>query len=213
MRADAHISIARTDVRSGRLTRHVARRYEAGRAYAVTTGLGLPRTWGFSTDAVLEGFERGLTDTKGTDPMERLKTAVGRARAALASTCDHLVERLLPDATLAALVLAEGQLHVMSIGPGRVYVQRDGRPKRLTSREESSCGILRARPSVCATPLEPGDLVLAGSVTAFSTTSVAKAMSVLSADPTAAPAVLASLLTEPAAKAGVGAAAVVLRVS
>jgi hypothetical protein len=101
----------------------------------------------------------------------------------------------------------------MAAGAGRVYLQRSGQPKRLTSREESSsAGLLRARPSVCSTPVEPGDLVLAGSVTAFSTSSIAKAISVLASDPDTSPAVLASLLTEPAASAGVGAAAVVLRV-
>lgn len=212
MRADGHISIARADVRDGELTRHVARRYEAGRAYAVATGLGMPRTWGISTSAVLGGFEKGLEESKGQEPTDRLKTSISQARSSLAEHCDRLVERLLPDATLVALMLADGHLHVMSVGPGRVYVQRSGKPKRLTAREEGNAGILRARPSVCATPIEPGDLVLAGSVTAFSMSSIAKAMSVLSADPDTAPAVLASLLTEPAAKAGVGAAAVVLRV-
>lgn len=212
MRADGHISIARTDVRDGELTRHVARRFDSGRAYAIATGLGMPRTWGISTGAVMEGFAHGLEETKSADAGERLKAAVSRARAAVAEHCDRLVERLLPDATLVALVLGEGELHVMSVGPGRVYIQRSGRPKRLTARDEESGGILRARPAVCTTPLEPGDLVLAGSVTAFSMSSIAKAMSVLDQDADTAPAVLASLLTEPAAKAGVGAAAVVLRV-
>lgn len=212
MRADCHISIARADVRDGALTRHVAKRFEGGRAYAVATGLGLPRTWGISTSAVLAGFEKGLEESKGADPSERLKRAISQARADLAEHCDRLVERLLPDATLVTLLLADGQLHVMSVGPGRVYVQRSGRPKRLTAREESNIGILRARPSVCSTPIEAGDLILAGSVTAFSMSSIAKAMSVLSADADTAPSVLASLLTEPAAKAGVGAAAVVARV-
>lgn len=212
MRADAHISIARAVVRDGTLTRHVAHRFDAGRAYAVATGLGMPRTWGISTSAVLAGFEHGLEENRGVEPSERLKRAISRARATLAEHCDRLVERILPDATLVALLLAETHLHVMSVGPGRVYVQRAGRPQRLTAREESNIGILRARPSMCATPVEPGDLVLAGSVTAFSMSSIAKAMSVLTADPDTSPAVLASLLTEPAAKAGVGAAAVVLRV-
>lgn len=212
MRADAHISIARADVRQGALTRHVARRLDAGRTYAVATGLGLPRTWGISTAAVLAGFEKGLEESKGSEPGQRLKQSISQARASLAEHCDRLVERILPDATLVALMLADGQLHVMSVGAGRVYVQRSGRPQRLTAREESNTGLLRARPSVCATPIEPGDLVLAGSVTAFSMSSIAKAMSVLSADPDTAPSVLASLLTEPAGKAGVGAAAVVLRV-
>lgn len=216
MRADGHISVARADVRSGELTRHVARRYESGRVYAVSSGLGLPRTWSLSTGAALGGLEEALMESEaagGTEsPTDRLKAMVDRARNALADQCDCLVERVLPDATLVALMLADGQLHVMSVGPGRVYIQRAGRPKRLTSRDDGGGGLLRARPSVCSTPLEPGDLVLAGSVTAFSMSSIAKAMSVLSADPDTAPAILASLLTEPAAKAGVGAAAVVLRV-
>jgi len=212
LRADAHISIARTDVRGGQLTRHVARRYESGRAFAISTGLGLPRTWHLSTGAALEGLEQALGAGKGLSPTDRLKSMVDAARNALADQCDRLVERVLPDATLIALTLADGQLHVMSTGPGRVYIQRAGRPKRLTSRDDAGGGLLRARPSVCSTPLEPGDLVLAGSVTAFSMSSIAKAMSVLGADPDTAPPILASLLTEPAAKAGVGAAAVVLRI-
>ena len=217
MRADSHISVARADVRSGELTRHVARRYESGQLYAVSTGLGLPRTWHISTGADFAGVEKAMSAPSAespTDrhPTDRLKAMVNEARTALADRCDCLVERILPDATLALLMLADGQLHVMSVGPGRVYIQRAGRPKRLTSRDDVKGGLLRARPSVCSTPLEPGDLVLAGSVTAFSMASIAKAMSVLSADPDTAPAILASLLTEPAAKAGVGAAAVVLRV-
>lgn len=212
MRADAHISIARADVRSGELTRHVARRYQSGQVYAVSTGLGLPRTWHLSTRAALAGLEKAMASASEDSPTDRLKAMVNEARTALADQCECLVERILPDATLALLMLADGQLHVMSVGPGRVYIQRAGRPKRLTSRDDIKGGLLRARPSVCSTPLEPGDLVLAGSVTAFSMSSIAKAMSVLNADPETAPAVLASLLTEPAAKAGVGAAAVVLRV-
>ncbi len=212
MRADGHISVARTDVREGEPTRHIARRYEAGRAYAVATGLGMPRTWAISTSAVADGFAKGLAENAGVAPGERLHRAIVSARSELAERCDQLVERVLPDATLVALLLADGELHVMSAGPGRVYVQRSGRPKRLTSRDEEAGGILRARPSVCSMPVEPGDLVLAGSVTAFSMSSIAKAMSVLTADPETPPSVLASLLTEPAAKAGVGAAAVVLRV-
>lgn len=212
MHADAHISLARTDVRTGTLSRHVAQKFENGRVYAVATGLGMPRTWSISTGAAFEGLGRALDASRGAEPTERLRTALSGARTALAERCDQLVERHLPDATLVALMLAEGQLHVMSAGPGRVYIQRAGKPKRLTARDETSAGLLRARPTVCSTPVEPGDLVLAGSVTAFSTSSIAKAISVLGSDPETPPSVLASLLTEPAAKAGVGAAAVVLRV-
>lgn len=213
MRTDAHISIARAEVRSGQLTRHVARRFEAGRAFAVSTGLGMPRTWSLSTDAVLAGFEKGLVDSKGLASADaRLKMCTNEARSALARACDNLVERMLADATLVGILLSDGELHVMSAGPGRVYVQRAGRPKRLTAREEERGGLLRARPAICSTPVQPGDLVLAGSVTAFSMSSIAKAISVLAEDPNTAPAVIGSLLTEPGQRAGVGAAALVLRI-
>ncbi len=213
MRTDAHISVAKADVRMGQLSRHVAAGFERGQVFAVTTGLGLPRTWGLSTRAVLAGWREGLEQTTNvTDPSQRLRTLTTTARAALAKACDNLVERVLPDATLVGLILAEGFVHVMSAGPGRVYVQRDGRPKRLTARDEQRGGLLKSRPAICSTPIEPGDLVLAGSVTAFSMSSIGKAIGVLVEDPNAAPSVLGNLLTEPAARAGVGAAAVVLRV-
>lgn len=213
MRTDAHISVARADVRLGQLTRHAAQRFESGKAFAVSTGLGLPRTWQLSTDAVMAGFEKGLTETTNvSDASQRLRTTTSEARATLATTCDNLVERVLPDATLVGLLLGDGMLHVMSAGPGRVYVQRDGKPKRLTARDEQKGGLLKARPSICSTPVEPGDLILAGSVTAFSVSSIARAVSVLSEDPKTAPAVLGNLLTEPAGRAGAGAAAIVLRI-
>lgn len=213
MRTDAHISIARADVRMGHLTRHLAVRFESGRSWAVSTGLGLPRTWSLSTQAVMAGFGRGLEETTNvSDASQRLRSSTSAARGELANRCDNLVERVLPDATLVALFLTNGVLHVMSAGPGRVYVQRSGRPKRLTARDEQRGGLLKARPSICSTPVEPGDLVLAGSVTAFSMSSIAKAVSVLNEAPQTPPSTLGSLLTEPAGRAGVGAAAVVLRI-
>jgi len=197
----------------GQLTRHTAERFESGAAFAVSSGLGLPRTWSLSTAAVMQGIGSGLAETAGrADAGARLRAATSGARGELARTCDNLVERVLPDATLVALLLESGSLHVMSVGPGRVYVQRHGRPKRLTARDEQRGGLLSARPSICSTPLEPGDLVLAGSVTAFSMSSIAKVVSVLNEDPKTSPSLLGNLLTEPAGKAGVGAAAVVLRV-
>jgi hypothetical protein len=212
VRTDAHISLARTRVRGGELGRHLARRLESGRVFAVSSGIGLPRTWGLSTATALDGFERGLEGSKGQSPEQRLRAGFTEARSALADACDHLVERLLPDATLVGMILDAGQLHVMSVGAGRVYIQRGGRPQRLTAREEENGGLLRSRPSICSTPVEPHDLVLAGSVTAFSMSSIARVVSVLSSDQETAASVLSSILTEPAAKAGVGAAAVALRV-
>jgi hypothetical protein len=214
MRTESHISVARAHVREGELTRHAAERYEGGRVFAIASGLGLPRTWWIANGAVLRGLERGLdesrTDKRG---VERLVHACDRARAELAETCDHLVEKALPDAALAAVLFDAGELHVVSAGPARVYLHRSGKPQRLTPREETASGVLRARLAHCSAMLEPGDLVMAGSATAFSVKSIAQVVSVLQQDSRTPPAVLASLLTDPADQAGMGAAAIVMRVA
>ncbi len=208
-------------MREGELSRHAAVRLEGGRSLAVSSGLGPPRLWSFSTRATLGGFTAGLDETKpstASQPgarrgIERGLYVAERARAFLAEACDQLVERQAPDASLVAALVSEGSLHVVSAGPGRVYLHRRGKPQRLTPRDEPTGGLLHAHVTHCSTPLEPGDLVLAGSVSAFSMRSIAQVVSVLAADPQVAPSVLASLLTDPAAQAGVGAAAVVLRVA
>jgi hypothetical protein len=157
VRTDAHLSVTPAEVRHAPLSRHEARRYEGGQAFAVSTGLGLPRTWAWATGHALTGFGAALEGTRGQEASGRLQEAVSGARAALGRACDTLVERLLPDATLVAVILSEGQLHVMSVGPGRVYLHRGARPKRLTARDEERAGLLHARPSICSTPVEPGD--------------------------------------------------------
>ena len=60
--------------------------------------------------------------------------------------------------------------------------------------------------------LEPADIILFGSTTAFSKSSTAKVAAVLGKDQGVPLSVLADLLTEPAERAGRGAAAIVLRV-
>lgn len=199
-------------MRDGQLARHAATKLDAGRAFAIATGLGPPRTWALTTGAVLQGFSRGLLEAATRDPGDRLHAAVREARVALAGRCGSLVERALLDATLVAVVLGDGELHAMTVGPDRVYLRRSGRPERLTPREDSDKGLLAGRPNVCSAGFRPGDLLLAGSLTAFSTSAVAKVVSVLSAAPDTSASVLATVLTDPAAKAGVGAAAVAARV-
>ncbi|MBZ0119887.1 MAG: hypothetical protein K8H88_23060 [Sandaracinaceae bacterium] len=210
MRADAHISTTRTEVRSGLLARHVAIKLDGGRAFALATGLGMPRMWSYASTATIDGVERAFEESKAERGLPRLRSVLGAARNALAARCDQLVERALP--TLITESSPESIESSTSVGSGRVYLLRKSRPRRLTARDEPAGGLLRARPCECSIALEPGDLVLAGSLTAFSTSSIARAVSVLAADPETTPAVLASLLTEPAGKAGVGAAALVLRV-
>ncbi len=214
MRTDSHLSVVKAQVREGHLSRHAAVRFEIGRVFAVVTGLGLPRTWQYAMNALIEGFERGLEETKGQERLgsERLLVVADRARSQLAEACDHLVERNLPDVAFAALSVDRGELHVVSAGAVRVYLQRAGKPQRLTPRDEAPGGILRSRVAHCGAPLEPGDLVLAGSATAFSVRAIAQVVTVLQQDPRTSPAVIASLLTDPAGQAGAGAAAAVIRV-
>lgn len=219
MRTQSHISVARSKVREGEITRHCGLRLDGGKVFLVASGLGLPRTWPYVLDAVAHGFERGLDEAHEKAGgarrarADRLVAAADRVRRELAEACDRLVERGLPDAAFAAISVEDGELHVVSAGPCRVYLHRSGKPQRLTPREEPRDGALVARVTQCSTPLEPGDLVMAGSVSAFSMRSIAQVVTVLQDDPRTEPPILASLLTEPAAQAGVGAAAVVLRVA
>ena len=215
------MSISRSRVREGELTRHAAARLENGRSFAVTSGLGLPRGWSYSTSAVMWGFSAGLDETKPSPSAsqpgvirgaQRALHVADRARRSLVDACDRLVERQAPDASLVAVLIDQGELHVVSAGPGRVYLHRAGKPQRLTPRDEVGGGLLRAHVTHCSSPLEPGDLIMAGSVSAFSMKSIAQTVSALSADPRTPPSVLANVLTEPAGQAGVGAAAIVLRV-
>lgn len=210
MRPEVHLSVVEAEVRGMPLARHAGVQLDRGHVFALAGGMGLPRLWGFVTRAALEGFQRGL---EGADAAaDRLFEAVEGAHRRLTERCDTLIERITPDATLVALHVDHSHLHVISVGPGRVYLQRRGKPQRLTPRDDPNDGLLKGAPVRCSVDIHPGDLVLAGSVSAFSVKAVGKLASVLEADAKAPPSVLASLLTEPAARAGVGAAALAMRV-
>lgn len=210
MRPEAHLSVVDAKVRGKPIPRHVGVELERGHVFALAGGLGLPRLWGFVTSAAIEGFEQAL---EGADPAaDRLFEAVEGAHRRLTQRCDTLIERMTPDATLVALEVDHTHLHVISVGPSRVYLQRKGKPQRLTPRDDPNEGLLGGTPVRCSVDVHPSDLVLAGSVSAFSVKAVSKLASVLEAEPKTPPTVLASLLTEPAARAGVGAAALALRI-
>jgi hypothetical protein len=214
MRTESHISVIRTAVREGEISRHVAARFEGGRAFAVVSGLGLPRTWPMVIRAVLRGVEEALEETRGGnsgDAVRALRCAE-RARIALVRVCDQLVERQVPDAAFVAALLAGDELDVVSAGPVRAYLHRKGRPQRLTPRDEPDGGLLRSPVGHCRLSLESGDLLMIGSESAFSMRAISQVLAVLTADPKTPPAVLASLLTEPAGRARVGGAAIVVRV-
>jgi hypothetical protein len=203
--------VAKAQVRGRELSRHAAVRYDSGKTYGTSCALGLPRLWSYVTTSALDGLGKGL-DADRSNGADRLVKAFLAAREHLVTRCEMLIEHIIPDATLTSVMLGDGELHVVSAGPGRVYLHRRGEPRRLTPREDEPEGLLRAQPVRTSVPLEPGDLVLCGSISAFSMRAIARVASVLEEDPKTPPAVLASLLTEPAATAGVGAAAVVLRI-
>ncbi len=190
-------------------------RAEGGRAFVVASGIGWPRGWSLSTSAVIRGFEAGLEETRqrGAHGGGRALHCAERARNRLAAICEQLVERQLPDAAFVALLFEGCDVHVVSAGPIRAYLHRKGKAQRLTPREEATSGLLHSAINHCNLALEPGDLVMMGSVSAFSMRGISQVASVLEADPRTESRVIASVLTDPAEQAGVGAAAAVLRVS
>ena len=211
MRAETHVSMVRAEIGRASLSRHDAVKLEQGRIHLVATALGPPRLWTYGLRAAIEGFTQGLATSTDLGADERVGVAIEASRRRLADRCDELIERMLPDVALVVVVLDGTHLHVHATGTGRVYLHRGGTPQRLTSRDERRDGILHAAPTRCTVDLEPEDVVLAGSDSAFSVRAVGRLAAVLEADRRAPPAVLASLLTEPAGDAGVGAIALAMR--
>lgn len=213
MHPHAHVIVAPAEVRDVPLRRHAAVRLDGGRAFALSTGVGSPRLWSYATKPALLGFGKGLDSGHGLDPDARLNHAYQLSRAELVSACNVLIERNVPDATLFAVLLHHGGMHYIGAGAARAYLHRAGKPTRLTPRDaDANKGLLRGEAFHGSAPVQPGDLVMMGSDSAFSAASVGRVANVLQEDPSAPPSIVASLLTEPARKAGVGAAAVVLRI-
>jgi len=213
MRNDAYESIAPAEVRGHPIPRHGVGRYEGGRAFAVATGIGRPRGWSIARKHVLRGLGEGLASAASARAGERLRVAVTAARDALIEACNALVEREVPDAGLVVLLLSSGSAHVAVVGDGRVYLQRRGHPQRLTPRDQRAEGLIEGEVVMGETVLDPNDLLLIGSASAFSEVAIRRVGGVLQSDANASPAALASLLTEPARKAGVGAAALAIRIA
>lgn len=211
MRLEAHVDVARARLRRATVTRSLASKLDGGRTYLIVEPLGRPRLWRLSTDAVVEGFTKGLESAGSARGPERLRAAVTSARALLVQRCESLIERELPDVALLAMQVDGGELHVHSVGPCRAYLNRRRRTERITTRDEDASGLLGSAPTETRVSLEPDDLVLAGSLNAFSSAAVSLVATVLERDPATTGAVVAQLLTEPAEQSGSGAAVVVAR--
>lgn len=213
MRNEGHIDIAKATLRGVTVTRHAVARFDGGRTFVATVGLGWPRLWAFSTEAIVSGFGEGIAKSGSARGAERLRAAMQGARERFIERCEALIERQLPDAGVIGLTLDGGELHVHAVGPVRAYLHRKGESQRISPRDEADRGILDAPIAESSMWLDPGDLIIAGSVSAFSTQAVARVASVLKQDPSTAPNVVATLLTEPAEGAGIGAASIVVRIS
>ncbi len=209
-RVEAHAQVAEATVGMGALHRHEVRMPKAGALWVIATGLGRPRLWQYATRAALDGFEAGAA-TSPTSALEGLKAGLADARRALATAADALLEREPPDAALVALVLEPASVHVACVGPMRAYLHRRGQTRRLTPRDEAERGLLESPAAIVHEGVRAGDLLMLGSTSAFSTRAVGRVAAALQGDRHAPVESLATLLTDPAAQAGVGAAAAVLR--
>ncbi len=211
MRMEAHVSVAPAKLGDRELPRHAAERLDAGRAFFVATAEGWPRLFGFLHATAGAGFEAGLRGDGALRGRERLRAAMSAARAAIYQAAESLIEREPHEVLLLGALVDGGELHVARAGALRAYLHRGGKTDRITPRDDPPGGLLGDSAWEGSVLLDPGDLVLLGTATAFSTQSVGKVSSVLAQDPSVPPSVIATLLTEPADRAGAGAAAVVLR--
>lgn len=211
MRIEAHTDVSHAKLRGHELARHAVGRFDGGRTFLVAQGMGLPRTHAFATGALIDGFADGLSKAGPARGRDRLRKALASAKEMLLLRAQGLIEREIPDVAFVAVIFDGGELSLASAGPCRAYVTRRSTSERLTPPDEPETGLLGGTIFETTFSLEPSDLVFAGSVSAFSTQAVARVASVLRQDPEAPPSVLATLLTEPAGDAGVGAAVVVLR--
>ena len=202
-----------TQVRRGELHRDFIEQMENRGAHAIASAIGPARLWSHVGRVAVNGFAEGLTDARDAAAEEQLAHSLHLARIRVTTACERLVERTLPDITLCGLHIRDYKVNVVAAGACRVYVHRVGATKRLTPRDEITTGVLRSAALRSSMQLQPGDIVLAGTPNAFSDKAIAQLSATLDGAPITNVATLARILTEPAHRAGIGAAAVVIRIS
>lgn len=159
----------------GELRQSGVRLYEAGSVAALACAFGPPRLWGFGLDAVFEGLTEGLASASPEALLSaRLYQTFDHAVATLKVRVDSLIERSRCDLGLALLAFGPTHLHVLSVGPVQVFLERAGSLQQLTRPDDGSSGMLKLRPTVYMEALEPGSLVLAGSQAAFTPEALAR---------------------------------------
>jgi hypothetical protein len=219
MSLDVQVSLTKARIREASLRQHAVRVFPAGEqpgageTIVLATALSAPRLWGFMLDAALAGFEEGLGRLSDGRASTRLHQAFDGAQRRVRARAEGLIERRLPDVGLLALSLEGRILHVLCLGPARAYLQRRRSIRRLSPRDDRAEGVLKAAPTWCAEETEPGDLLMAGSLTAFSEQALAPLRTQRESGFALAPRRIVEDLNKPAAAQGLGAAALAFRMS
>ena len=78
MRVESHSSLQLASVHDHALARHGIEKLAGGYAFVLTTGIGQPRTWGFTRTPLQAGFAAGLVEGEAMPAKERGRSWAGR---------------------------------------------------------------------------------------------------------------------------------------
>ena len=160
-------AVHRARVVQGSLRQHELLTLEGGRTIVLLGAIGVPRLWGYALDSATQGFLEGFSRPHDGRASTQLHQGLDGAQRSLRTRVDALIERRVPDVSLLAVSVEGTKLHVLSVGPSRLYVRHPTTTRRLTPREERAVGILKAGPAWCAEQAEKGALLFGGAHTAF----------------------------------------------
>jgi len=192
---DSHAQTVPAHVRQRRIQRHAAIELDRGRGYMWAEALGPPRFWSTSLEITTSTFLSAFEEHRQSGSFDLTKT-LSDIREALKKAGRPFLEPGLLNVAIAAFHFGPDRLQVLTTGSGRVYLHEQGRPTRLTPRGRDDRGVLLGRTVASDHPIVPNSLVLAGSDSTFSDTSVQKVAEALEKDGQIACTVLTSIATE-----------------
>jgi hypothetical protein len=211
MSPDIQVAITKARVGTGQLRQHEVLLLEDEKTLVLATALSSPRLWGSMLDAAMSGFLEGLARPHNGRASTRLHQAFDGTQKRVRLLSESLIERRVPDVGLLALTLEGKLLHVLCLGPARAYLHRRRSIRRLSPRDDRAEGVLKATPTWCAEELEEGDLLFAGSLTAFGEEALQTLRGQLESGYLLPTRKVVEDLNKPAAAAGIGAAAMAFR--
>jgi hypothetical protein len=202
----------RARVVQGALRQHELLTLAGGHTIVLLSAIGVPRLWGYALDSAARGFLEGFSRPHDGRASTQLHQGLDGAQRCLRTRVDALIERRVPDVSLLAVAVEDTKLHVLSVGPSRLYVRHPTTTRRLTPREDRAEGILKAGPAWCAEQAEKGALLFGGAHTAFldhAQDSLARLVNVRTA---LEPEQVVNALNAQAVASGLGVAAFALRI-